>query len=115
MGDYKDTFNEEDLSVMQNMVIKGNARAFETLRSKLRMLEEISEYNRPSNYVELQQNYALDANLDEVHRVIEQYMQEPAMIYVIAGDGTTQREKVAAFAASLDSPLVELNIHGAVL
>ena len=112
VGDYKDTFNEEDLSVMQNMVIKGNARAFETLRSKLRMLEEISEYNRPSNYVELQQNYALNANLDEVHRVIEQYMQEPAMIYVIAGDGATQRGKVAAFAASLDSPLVELDIHG---
>ena len=34
------------------------------------------------------------------------------MIYVIAGDGATQRGKVAAFAASLDSPLVELDIHG---
>ena len=115
VGDYKDTFDQQDLSVMQNMVIKGNARAFETLGSKLRMLEEISEYNRPSNYVELQQNYALNANLDEVHRVIEQYMQESAMIYVIAGDGATQREKVAAFAASLDSPLVELDIHGTTL
>lgn len=115
VGDYKDTFNEEDLAVMQNMVIKGNARAFETLGSKLRMLEDISEYARPVNYVEKQQEYALNANLSEVHRVIDTYIQEPEMIYVVAGDGATQREKVKAFSKALNANFMELDIHGNTL
>ena len=115
VGDYKDTFNEEDLAVMQNMVIKGNARAFETLGSKLRMLEDISEYARPVNYVEKQQEYALNANLSEVHRVIDTYIQEPEMIYVVAGDGATQRKKVKAFSKALNANFVELDIHGNTL
>lgn len=115
VGDYKDTFTKEDLTVMQNMVIKGNSRAFETLNNKLGIVEEMSEKGLTPDYMVDNQNYVLNADLAEVHRVIESYMQEPDMFYLVAGDGNTQLARVKEFAESIDSKLVRLDIDGNTL
>lgn len=112
VGDYKDTFTSEDLAVMQNMVIKGNSRAFETLGNKLGMVQEMSEKGLSPNFVVDNQNYVLNADLAEVHRVIEYYMQEPDMFYLVAGDGTTQLSRVNEFAESIGTVMVQLDIDG---
>lgn len=112
VGDYKATFTKDDLSVMQNMVIKGNSRAFETLNNKLGMVEEMSDKGLTADFVVDNQNYVINADLAEVHRVIDSYMQEPDMFYLVAGDGNTQLSRVNEFAEAIDTKLVQLDIDG---
>ncbi|MGQ8366942.1 M16 family metallopeptidase [Glaciecola sp. 1036] len=112
VGQYKQTFGESDLATMQNMVIKGNSRDFETLNDKLRILEEMSKKGLTADYIVNNQDYVFNADLPEVHRVIDTYLQEPQMIYVIAGDAATQFSGVESFAQSVDSKVIELDING---
>ena len=112
MGNYQDTFTNDDLAVMQNMVIKGNSRAFETLNNKLGMVEQMSEKGLTADFVADNQNYVINADLAEVHRVIETYMQEPDMFYLVAGDGNTQLSRVNEFAEAIGTRLVQLDIDG---
>lgn len=51
LENYAGNYNEKDLATTKGFLIKSNARAFETMRAKLRMLENISTYNLSSDYV----------------------------------------------------------------
>ena len=94
VGQYKPTFGEDDLAVTKNMIIKGNSRRFETLNQLLGMLVNISQFDRPENYVELQQDYVQALTLEQLHNTVTKHMDEQQMIYVIAGDAKTQLGRI---------------------
>lgn len=96
IGEYKQTFTEGDLAVAKNMTIKSNSRRFETLNSLLGMLESISRFEKPKNYIEQEQNFVINAQLVDVHSAIEDYIDEQDMIYVVVGDALTQLERMSA-------------------
>ena len=94
IGNYAATFEDEDLAVTQNMTIKGNSRRFETLNSLLNMLENISHFNRETDYVMSQQRYVQELTLDDPKTIIQQHLNEQQMIYVVVGDAKTQLERI---------------------
>lgn len=100
------------LAVSKNMTIKGNSRRFETLAQLLGMLENMSMYKLPDNYVEVQQNYVMVTNLEQVHQVINRYLQESEMIYLVVGDAESQLSRMESL--GYGKPIV-LGIHGALL
>ncbi|MBE9548892.1 MAG: insulinase family protein [Proteobacteria bacterium] len=109
IGNYASTYLEEDLAVSRNMTIKGNSRRFETLSQLLGMLQNMSLYKLPENYVEIQQNYVQDVDLKQVHKTIQQYLREQEMIYLVVGDATTQLSRMEQL--GYGKPIV-LDIHG---
>ena len=51
LADYAEGFTADDLEATQSYLVRSNARAFETLRSKIGMLEKISTLGFPLDYV----------------------------------------------------------------
>ncbi|MBV1923602.1 MAG: insulinase family protein [Flavobacteriaceae bacterium] len=87
---YKEGISEEDLEFTKNALVKSNARRFETQRSLLGMLQEMSTYNLPSNYIEGEESTINNMTLEQHKQLANTYLDESKMAYVIVGDAATQ-------------------------
>ena len=94
IGGYAENFTQEDVDVTQNKILKANTRAFESLGAKLGMLHEISKYGKAANFMEKEQAELTSMKLEDYKEMINKYMNEDKMIYLIVGDGATQLEEV---------------------
>jgi zinc protease len=92
MEDYRKGISMDDLTFTKNSLNKSKAREFETLRSKLGMLQEMSMYNLPVDYVREQEKIVSDMTLEQHKALAEKYINPGRMYYVIAGDAATQME-----------------------
>jgi len=101
-------FTESEVALTKNKVIKQNTRAYESLGAKLSILNNISVYNRPLNYIDVDQETLMAMTLTDFKNQIETYMQEGEMIYVVVGDKATQFEEVKR----LGKEVIELDIFG---
>jgi len=106
---YSTTFTDQDAEVTKNQVIKGNSRAFETLDAKLELLNRIARQNLPHDIVERDQATLEAMTTADFRRVIGDYLDEAAMIWIVVGDGATQRERIAEFGYG---ELLELDRQG---
>jgi zinc protease len=91
---YAESFNENDLEVTQGFMIKSNARKFETLGSKLQMLQEIKDYNRPKDYVLQQEETVRNITVPQIKALAEKYVDSNKMYYLIVGDAATQLDRL---------------------
>ncbi|MBL4660372.1 MAG: insulinase family protein [Alcanivoracaceae bacterium] len=94
---YSVTFMSEDLEVTKNLITKGNTRKFETLDQIMRMVNNISNYNLTDNYLDKNQQELNDMTLKGARAIIDKYLNEQQMIYVIVGDAKTQLDRVLQF------------------
>lgn len=108
VGTYSDSFTDAEVELTKNKILKGNTRAFESLNAKLGILRNISKYGYSMNYLEENQQELIAMTLEEYKRVIEKYLQEEEMIYIVVGDKETQLSEVS----KLGKPVVELDIYG---
>ncbi len=106
---YRATFTEEDLRTTKNLLAKQATREFETLGRLLGVLEDIGRFNLPVDFIERDLAELRSLTLDEVHATIDRYMNEKHMVYVVVGDGATQRTRVAQL--GYGAP-VALDLHG---
>lgn len=87
---YKEGISESDLEFTKNALIKSNARRFETQYSLMGMLQEMSAYNLPANYIEQEEAIIRNMTLQEHKELANRYLDESKMAYVLVGDATTQ-------------------------
>ena len=91
---YGTNFTESDLEITKSNLIKSNARAFETMDAKLKMLFDISNYNLPDDYAKNQENIVKNSTLDQIKQLATKYLNPNKMIYLIVGDAETQLKKL---------------------
>tara|TARA_B100000963_G_scaffold207184_1_gene180473 strand:- start:4704 stop:7529 length:2826 start_codon:yes stop_codon:yes gene_type:complete len=91
---YASTYSQDDLDVTRNKLIKSNALRFETLGSLINMLDNISKYNLPVNYIANQQDVLTGMTVEDVQQLANDYLNGENMIYVVAGDAKTQLELI---------------------
>ena len=108
VANYADNFTEADVELTRNKLLKANTRAYESLGAKLSILRNISKYGYSNDYIEKNQAELIAMTLDDYKNTINNYLQEPEMIYVIVGDKATQWSEVK----KLGKPVVELDIFG---
>jgi zinc protease len=89
---YRQGVTMEDLTFTKNSLNKSKAREFETLSSKMRMLQEISMYNLPLDYVREQERIVSEMTLEQHKALAQKYIVPNRMYYVVAGDAATQME-----------------------
>lgn len=94
MTNYGANFDEEDLDVTKSFLIKGNARAFETLGAKLGMLNNISNYGFADDYVSKREQIVENMTVDEIKRLASMYVNPDRMYYLVVGDARTQLPRV---------------------
>jgi zinc protease len=109
---YAATFTDEDTRITKNQIIKQNSRAFETLDAKLRLLNRIARQKLPHDIVEREQALLEAMSTADFQKIITSYLDEEEMIWVVVGDGATQRDRIAEF--GYGKP-VELDRQGRVV
>ena len=90
IADYKNGISQEDLDFTKNAMIKSNARRFETQFSLLGMLQEMSTYNLPLDYIAKEEALISAMTLEQHKDLANKYLDESKMAYVIIGDAATQ-------------------------
>lgn len=109
IANYSANFTQEDVDVTQTKILKANTRAFESLGAKLNMLHEISKFGKSPDFMEKEQAELTSMTLDDYKNMIEKYMGEDEMIYLVVGDGATQLEEVRKL--GMRDPII-LDING---
>ncbi|PKG50830.1 M16 family metallopeptidase [Olleya sp. 1-3] len=105
---YKDDFTDTEVELTKNKILKGNTRAYESLGAQLSILREISKYNKSDNFLDNDQDELINMTLADYKAIIDQYLNESEMVYLIVGDKATQFEEVK----QLGKPVVQLDIYG---
>lgn len=108
VNDYGPNFSEEEVDLTKNKVVKQNTRAYESFGAKLNILQNISKYNKPLDYIDQDQQTLMNMSLADFKAVINEYIVEDDMIYVVVGDKATQWEEVK----KLGKEVIELDIFG---
>jgi zinc protease len=91
---YKEGISQEDLEFTKNALIKSNARRFESQFSLLSMLQNISAYDLPSDYIADEERIIEGMTLEEHRRLANAYLDSSKMGYLVIGDAATQFEKI---------------------
>lgn len=94
MEEYPSTFSEADLAVTKSFLSKSQTRTFETQSAKLNMLTNISMFGFPADYAQLRADYVANVSLEDIRELANRYIRPDAMHYVIAGDATTQMNRL---------------------
>ncbi len=87
---YKEGIPEEDLEFTKNALIKSNSRRFETQYSLLGMLQEMSNYDLPTDYIEGEEQIIKGMTLEQHKELANKYLDESKMAYLVVGDAATQ-------------------------
>tara|TARA_B100000809_G_scaffold266822_1_gene331926 strand:+ start:4111 stop:6987 length:2877 start_codon:yes stop_codon:yes gene_type:complete len=87
---YKNGVSQEDLDFTRNALIKSNARRFETQFSLLGMLQEMSIYDLPADYIAEEEAIIGAMTLEQHKQLANKYLDESKMAYVVIGDAATQ-------------------------
>ncbi|MFH1845337.1 MAG: pitrilysin family protein [bacterium] len=97
ISDYADTYTSEDLATCKNMLIKQDTQNFETLFDLIGVLQDISTYDLPLDYMERNQAVLNAMTRGDIRELTSSYLDAQHMIYVVVGDAETQLENVEAF------------------
>ena len=90
MSKYREGISVEDLDFTKNALLKSNAREFETLRALQGMLETISRYDLPFDYLTRQQEVTRSMTLDSHKELAKKYILPDQMYYIVVGDAASQ-------------------------
>ncbi|MEO9869566.1 M16 family metallopeptidase [Ekhidna sp.] len=94
IGTYGDTYTTDDLEKTQTAMIKENARNFETLNNLLGILQNISTYNLPLDYINNEQKVVTEATIESIQSTVSEYFDLSNYIFVIVGDKATQFDQL---------------------
>lgn len=90
MEKYRGTIPQEYVDFTRSALMKGNALRFETNGSLLGMLNTMSAYNLPADYIKQEEAFVKDLTTDKVLEYAKKYIDPARMYYVVVGDAKTQ-------------------------
>jgi len=94
MTTYREGVSQSDIDFTKNSLLKGNALQFETQRALLGMLNTMSAYGLPDDYIAREEDYVRNLSVDEVNSMVKKYIDPSRMYYVVAGDAATQLKEL---------------------
>ena len=90
LEDYGPGYSERDLAGTRDELVRGNLRAFETLGALVDMLQNISDYALPPDYIRRQENTIAELTVEDVRALARTHLNAARMVYVVVGDARTQ-------------------------
>ncbi len=94
LRDYGKNYSDQDMETTKNFLLKSNARAFETLDAKLNILENISSFNWPYDYINQREKIVRDMTVDKINALSAKFLNADKMIYLFVGDAKTQMSRL---------------------
>ena len=94
IGKYPENYSQEDLDITKVTLIKQNTRRFETIGNLVSLLQLISTYDLPLNYIDYEQGILQSITVDQLKPLMKQYMDLNTLVFVIVGDKETQYDRL---------------------
>lgn len=94
LENYAKNYNEKDLATTKGFLIKSNARAFETSRAKLSMIENISSFGWKADYMKDRENVVKNMTIERIQELANEYLDPNKMIWLVIGDAKTQLKRM---------------------
>ncbi len=92
MQHYREGISGEDLQFTKDAILKSNARNFESPYALQNILETISNYDLPFDYLAKQQEVTREMTPDRHMELAQKYIDPEQMYYVVVGDAASQLE-----------------------
>jgi zinc protease len=90
MADYRKGVTQEVVDFTRESMLKSNALRFETIEAKLGMLNTMTFYGLPEDYVKQEEDYLRGLTVEQVNETVQKYIDPMKMYYVVVGDAATQ-------------------------
>jgi zinc protease len=105
MTDYRKGVSQADVDFTKASMLRSNARRFETLWALLDMLNTMTEYDLPSDYIKQEEEYLQGLTVEQVNETVQKYIDPMRMYYVVVGDAATQMKGLSKI--GLGAPLLQ--------
>ena len=90
MKEYGAGVTQESVDFTKGSLLKANARRFETIDDKLGMLNTMTFYGLPVDYIRQEEDYLRGLTVEQVKETVQKYIDPMKMNYVVVGDAATQ-------------------------
>lgn len=90
MEKYRESVPQEYIDFTKSSLLKGNALRFETLGSLLGMLNTMTDYNLPADYIKQEEAFVKGLTIEKELTYAKKYIDPARMYYVVVGDAQTQ-------------------------
>ncbi|HWR75036.1 MAG TPA: pitrilysin family protein, partial [Bacteroidales bacterium] len=81
---------QETVDFTKGSLLKANARRFETIDDKLGMLNTMTFYGLPADYIRQEEDYLRSLTVEQIKETVQKYIDPMKMNYVVVGDAATQ-------------------------
>jgi zinc protease len=90
MKKYRTTIPQEYIDFTKSALLKANALRFETLGNLLGMLNTMTAYNLPKDYIKREEAFVTGLTVEKELELAKKYIDPSKMFYVVVGDAKTQ-------------------------
>jgi zinc protease len=90
MEKYRKTILPEYIEFTKSSLLKNNALRFETLGNLLSMLNTMTSYNLPMDYIKQEEKFIEGLTIEKQLELVNKYIDPSRMYYVVVGDAKTQ-------------------------
>jgi zinc protease len=94
MEKYSKSIPQEYIDFTKSGMMKSNTRRFETLGGLMGMLNTMSSYNLPEDFVKQEEAYLKDLTVEKQLAIAQKYIDPSKMYYVVVGDAKTQLKEL---------------------
>ena len=92
MAEYRAGVSQELVDFTKGSLLKANALRFETIDAKLGMLNTMTFFGLPADYIRQEEDYLRGLTVEQVNETVQKYIDPMKMYYVVAGDAKTQMQ-----------------------
>lgn len=94
LGAFGPSFTQADLDVLKGALLRGQALQTETLGAKLGVLNQISAFDYPDDYLARNAERIEAMTLEDFKGLAERYLRPDAMDWLVVGDAQTQAARL---------------------
>jgi zinc protease len=90
MEKYRNNIPQEYIDFTKSSLMKSNALRFETLGNLLSMLNTMTSFDLPADYIKQEENFVKSLTVEKQLQLVNKYIDPARMYYVVVGDAKTQ-------------------------
>jgi zinc protease len=94
MEKYRKDISQEYVDFTRSSLMKSNALRFETLGNLLNMLNTMTSFNLPEDFIKGEEKFVKDLSIEKELALVNKYIDPSRMYYVVVGDAKTQLDEL---------------------
>jgi zinc protease len=104
MEKYRKSIPQEYIDFTKSSLMKSNALRFETLGNLLSMLNTMTAFNLPDDFIKREEKFIKELTVEKQLTLVNKYIDPARMYYVVVGDAKTQLDDLEK--VGLGKPIV---------